>query len=54
MANPAIPKYYSGYWEVFFNGNIGFKRVRFFFEFREPGFLWGRARFGAEVPPSDF
>jgi hypothetical protein len=25
-----------------------------FFEFREPGFLWGGARFGAEVAASDF
>jgi hypothetical protein len=25
-----------------------------FFEFREPRFLWGGARFGAEVAASDF
>jgi hypothetical protein len=25
-----------------------------FFEFREPRFLWGDARFGAEVATSDF
>jgi hypothetical protein len=41
-AQDLLSKYYFGHREVFF------------FEFHEPRFLWGGARFGAEVAASDF